>query len=254
MDERERRRVFGGVLALTAFFLAGPGYALASPMDPSDGHLAMIGWSGFTDTPFIIQSITSLLLATGLGALIGFHPMTPRTVDTLEEADLPKIYILYAVIGAVIGVIVERYGTVVGFVVFGLGGLMRFRTNTSSTRDTGRLIIVTLIGLTAGLGLPHFAVIGALFTFALIFLFDAHVSARIVVKNIPEGRVTQAAEAYSAALVGAGCKILSERKSFGKERVCFVFRLPRNVTREELHAKLCSLPSEVRGDLDWEVE
>ncbi len=251
----DRGRAFCGALALAGLILAVPASAEALPsFDLRDTPIAAVGWSGFTDIPFILESLSALLLATVLGALIGFHPMTPRTVDTLEEADLPKIYILYAVVGAVIGAIVLRYGAGVGFVVFGIGGLMRFRTNTSSPRDTGRLIIVTLIGLTAGLGLPHFAVIAAVFTYVLLFFFDAHVACRIVVKQIPDGRVSQAADAYRAALTREGCKILSEHKSFSKERVSFVFRLPRRLPRERLHALLCELPVEVRGELDWEVE
>lgn len=251
----DRGRAFYGALGLTALTLAAPASAQSLPsLELSDAHMAVIGWSGFTDIPFILRSLSALVLATLLGALIGFHPMTPRTVDTLEEADLPKIYILYAVVGAIIGAIVLRYGAAVGFVVFGIGGLMRFRTNTSSPRDTGRLIIVTLIGLTAGLDLPHFAVIAAVFTYALIFFFDAHVACRIVIKQIPEGRVAQAADAYRAALTREGCKILSEHKSFSKERVTFVFRLPRRLSREHLHAQLCSLPPEIRGELDWQVE
>jgi len=55
-------------------------------------------------------------------------------------------------------------------VVFGIGGLTRFRSAADSTRDTVRLIIVTLVGLTAGLGLLHFAVIITLFTSALIYV------------------------------------------------------------------------------------
>src|SRR4029077_4153464 len=88
------------------------------------------------------------------------------------EADMPHVYVLYAVIGAVIGVAVREFGTVVGLVVFGIGGLLRFRSVADSTRDTVRLIIVTLAGLTAGLGLLHFAVIVTLFTFALIYVSD----------------------------------------------------------------------------------
>ena len=89
---------------------------------------------------------------TLLGALIGYHPATRRTIDKLHEADMPHVYVMYAVIGAVIGVAVREFGTVVGVVVFGIGGLIRFRSSTDSTRDTVRLIIVTLAGLIAGLG------------------------------------------------------------------------------------------------------
>ena len=128
---------------------------------------------------FMADSFGALLLAIVLGAVIGYHPTTPRTVDRLNEADMPKIFIMYAFIGAVIGVTVREFGMVIGVVVFGIGGLIRFRTDTGSTRDTGRLIVVTLAGLIAGLGLPHFAVITTVFAFILIYAFDASPACRV---------------------------------------------------------------------------
>lgn len=220
-----------------------------------DGEIVTIGWRGFLDFAFILSSLGSLLLATGLGALIAFHPMTLRAVDTLPEAELPKVYVMYAVVGAVIGVTVLKYGMVIGVVVFGIGGLIRFRTDTGSTRDTGRLIIVTLVGLTTGLGLPQFAVLTTLFTFGLIYLLDARPICRVVIKEIPKGRVAEAADAYRAALRSEGCAILSERKAFGKLHVSFLFRAPRLSTQDGLHAQLVQrVPSEVRGEMDWGVE
>ena len=41
---------------------------------------------------------------------------------------MPKVYIMYAFIGAVIGVTVREFGMVIGVVVFGIGGLIRFGT------------------------------------------------------------------------------------------------------------------------------
>jgi hypothetical protein len=203
----------------------------------------------------IVSSLAALLLATGLGALIAFHPTTRRTVDTLEEAELPKVSIMYALVGAVVGVLVLEYGLVVGFVVFGLGGLMRFRTDTASTRDTGRLIIITLIGLISGLNLPHFAVLAAIFTWVLIYIFDGHPVCTLEVHEIPSGSVKAAAEAYRAALVGLECTIISENKSFTKNRIDYVIRAPRNSTQEGLHTALGErVPADLRGEVDWEVE
>ena len=220
-----------------------------------DGEIATVGWRGFLDFAFILSSLGSLLLATALGALIAFHPMTLRAVDTLPEAELPKVYVMYAVVGAVIGVTVLKYGMVIGVVVFGIGGLIRFRTDTGSTRDTGRLIIVTLVGLTTGLGLPQFAVLTTLFTCGLIYLLDARPICRVVIKEIPKGRVAEAADAYRAALRSEGCAILSERKAFGKLHVSFLFRAPRVSTQDGLHAQLVQrVPCEVRGEMDWGVE
>lgn len=229
----------------------------ASPTSLGDPAAALpsVGWSGFLDGPHIVQSLLALLLATALGALIAFHPTTRRSIDTLEEAELPKVFIMYALVGATVGVIVLQYGMVVGFVVFGLGGLMRFKTDTNSTRDTGRLIIVTLIGLISGLNLPHFAVIAALFTWILIYIFDGHPVCSLEVQEVPKGQVKQAAEAYRAVLAKLGCTLISESKSFNKARINFVFRAPRNSSHADLHDALCSqVPAELRGEIDWKIE
>ncbi len=218
-------------------------------------EMPSIGWAGFLDWGYMVQSLGALLLATALGALIAFHPTTARSVDTREEAELPKVYIMYALIGAVIGEIVLKYGMVVGFVIFGLGGLMRFRTDVGSTRDTGRLIIVTLCGLIAGLNLPHFAVMAALFAWVLIYVFDGHPVCSLDVHEVPQGRVKEAAAAYRQVLDELGCRLIKENKSFSKRRIEYVFRAPRKSTQAGLHTALCErVPPDLRGEIDWEVE
>jgi hypothetical protein len=227
----------------------------ATPIDEQRDEIIAVGWRGFLDAPFLLSVLAALLLAAGLGALIAFHPMTRQTMDTREEAEVPNVYIVYAVVGAVIGEMVRKYGLVIGLVVFGIGGLIRFRTDTGSTRNMGRLILVTLIGLSSGLGLPHFAVVTTLFAFGLIWLLDARPVRRLVVKELPPGRVAEAADAYREGLRRVGCVILSERKSFSKQHVAFVFRAKRRNTQEGLHAALTAqVPPEVRGELDWEVD
>lgn len=217
--------------------------------------LPSIGWAGFLDWEAMAQALGVLILATVLGAFIGYHPTTARTVDTRAEAELPKVMIMYALVGAVIGEIVLLYGMVVGFVIFGLGGLMRFRTDTASTRDTGRLIIVTLVGLIAGLNLPHFAVLAAVFAWVLIFIFDGHPICEMEVHEIPKGRVRDASAAYRTVLAELKCQLISENKSFSKHRIDYVFRAPRKITHAQLHQALCDrVPAEVRGEIDWEIE
>ncbi|HET7085885.1 MAG TPA: hypothetical protein VFI23_14000 [Rhizomicrobium sp.] len=221
--------------------------------DGTQAPPVVLGWAGFLDTRFILNSLGILVLATLLGAVIGYHPATKRTIDKLHEADMPHVYVMYAVIGAVIGVAVREFGTVVGVVVFGIGGLIRFRSSTDSTRDTVRLIIVTLAGLIAGLGLLHFAVIITIFAFLLICVFDTSPPFRIRIEELPKGHTTACADAYRAVLKRHGCRIISEHHSAEKERVEFVFRLPRRSTRQRLETELCTIAAELRGDIDWEV-
>jgi len=243
--------------ALLALALLTPGVAWAQAQglfEAAGGKLDAVGWAGFRDTKFMSESIGALVLAIALGAVIGFHPTTRRTVDRLSETDMPKVFIMYAFIAAVIGVTVREFGMVIGVVVFGIGGLIRFRTDTGSTRDTGRLIVVTLTGLVAGLGLPHFAVITTVFAFLLIFLFDSAPACRVKIDQLPAGRLHESADAYRAVLHAHRCKLIAEHKSPVKERLEFVFRLHRSVTRDRLHAALSELPVELRGDIDWEIE
>ena len=221
--------------------------------DGSHGPATALDWSGLTDVRFIANSISILLLATVLGALIGYHPATRRTIGGLHEADMPHVYVLYAVIGAVIGVAVREFGTVVGVVVFGIGGLIRFRSATDSTRDTVRLIIVTLVGLTAGLGLMHFAVIITVFTFALISIFDTKPPHRIRVEGMAKERTGSCADVYRGILKSHGCSIIAEHHSLEKGRVEFVFRLPRRSSRAQLDTELRSIADDLRGEVDWEV-
>ncbi len=217
--------------------------------------LQAVGWRGFLDLPWMIEALAALSLATALGAALSFHPTTRRSIDTRAEAELPKVSIMYALVGAVVGVVVLEYGIVIGFIVFGLGGLMRFRTDLDSTRDTGRLIIVTLVGLIAGLNLPHFAVLSAAFAWVMIYIFDGHPVCELEVHEIPKGRVKDAAIAYRTVLADLKCTLISENKSFSKSRIDYVFRAPRSSTQASLHQALCErVPPEVRGEIDWEVE
>src|SRR5262245_37196458 len=86
------------------------------------------GWERFTDLWFMVDMLVVLLLAVGLGAAIAYHPLTRRKATTMEELEQPKTFIMYAMVGAVIGLIVPIY-PVMGAVLFGIGGLLRFRTD-----------------------------------------------------------------------------------------------------------------------------
>ncbi len=220
---------------------------------PDTQGLQSVGWRGFLDYPYMLESLGSLALSTVLGALIAYHPNTVRMVDTVEEAELPKVQIMCALIGAMVGVIVLEYGLVVGFVVFGLGGLMRFRTQTATTRDMSRLIIVTLIGLICGLNLPHFAVLAAVYAWLLI-LFDSKPIMSLEVHELPKGRLAEAASAYRIALGEIGCKLISENKRFANRRVDYVVRAPASSDHGKLEAALNEkIPADIRGEIDWEV-
>ena len=243
------------LLLLLSLLVPVEGWAQELPIfeDP-DQELVGEGWSGFKDLRFLGNLILSLLLASVLGAVIAYHPKSKRTMDSIDEVETPKIFLMYALVGSVIGTLVLKYGLVVGLVVFGIGGLARFRSNLGSATKTGRVIFVTVIGLCSGLDMPHVAVVATAFGFILIYILDAQITYRIVVKGLAPGTVANAADIYLNILKQQGCRILSEKKEFKKSEVAFVFRAPQSMERDDLaHLFEIDVPEEVRGVVDWEV-
>lgn len=213
------------------------------------------GWKGFADVAFFWHGLLTLTLATLLGALLAYHPRRRRNADSVESADAAKVFIIYAVIGAVIGMMVLKYGLVVGFVVFGIGGLTRFRTDLPNAPDTGRLILITLVGLSCGLDLPHVAVLTAAFGFTLLLLLESRATYHIEVKGLDASLLRSAAEAYRLVLEREGCRIVGERKNFAKEQVTFVFHAPHSLQHEGLVERLeAEVPENLRGVVDWGVD
>jgi hypothetical protein len=245
-----------GILAAAVLGAAAQAQNGVLPGDAAQGpDVAGEGWSGFLDYRFLLHALLDMGLAAVLGAIIAYHPLTRRRMDTVEEADAPKVYVTYAVVGAVIGLMVVQYGLVVGFVVFGIGGLFRFRTTLPTARDTGRLILVTLIGLSCGLRLPHLGALATAFGFGLIFWMDRTVTYKVDVKGLDSADLEKASDAHRALIEQLGAHIIQEKRAFGKGQVGFVFRAPARFRRADLERAFAeSVPEESRGTVDWEVD
>jgi len=213
------------------------------------------GWRGLTDIAFLGNTLLTLTVAAVLGAIIAYHPKHVAAADTLEELEAPKVYILYAVIGAIIGILVVEYGTVVGLVIFGIGGLIRFRTLLRSANLTGRVIFVTLIGLTCGLNLPHVAILSTVFAFILVYILEARITYRIDVHAVDPDHVADSAAAYRELLSQHGCRILAERKNPIKRRITFLIAGPRGVRRGELEDVIDrGIEGPLKGTVDWQTD
>ena len=235
---------------VTAFPVAAqmPDAILQTPVPSGEG------WRGFGDFDFLLNALFNLVVAASLGAVIAYHPKHRQTADTLEEIEAAQIYILYAVIGSIIGILVVKYGMSVGFVLFGIGALIRFRTVLRSASLTGRLIFVTLIGLCCGLNIPHVAALITVFGFLLIYALDARLTYRVDVRALAHEDVAAAAAAYCAVFQGQGCRIISEKMNPDKGRFQLILRSSGKVDQGKLEALIREeIKSPLRGVVNWEV-
>lgn len=249
MKRKNSRKILFFALLLPVMALA----QIEPLLDQGSGNLDSIseGWQGFRDIAFLLNLLLSLLLATALSAVIGFHPRTYGKLGSPAELDKPKAYVIYGVVGAVIGTLVVKYGPIVGLVVFGIGGLLRFRTNLGSPTMTGMAILVTLIGLCCGLNLPHVAILATAFGFTLIYVLERRKVFRIVIKGLDTESLPAAAQAYRQLLDNNECVILGEQKNFIKRNITMVFRGSTNDVREKLEGQFAAIPATIRGSVDW---
>ena len=143
------------VALVTPGVAADPGAAApvtlsARATTPRNGYAALReGWSSFADHFLLLDMVLVLLLALALGAVIAYHPSIRGRASTLEQFEQPKTLLMYAVVAAVVALIVQVQPAM-AFVIFGIGGLLRFRTEVGDAKDTGRVILVTVLGLCCG--------------------------------------------------------------------------------------------------------
>jgi hypothetical protein len=209
------------------------------------------GWSNFGDLWLLLNMVIVLLLALALGGIIAYHPSTRRRLSTLEQFEQPKTLLLYSVVAAVVALIVQVQPAM-AFVIFGIGGLLRFRTMIADAKDTGRVILVTVVGLCCGLKIYIVAIPATVIGWILIFLLEQQIAGIIRISGVAEQAMVESNRLHRALIEQAGCKIIGEQTKFIKREFAYVVQAPPTLDRAALQAKFDALSSELRGVVDWE--
>jgi hypothetical protein len=212
------------------------------------------GWEGLLDTPFMVDVLMTLSFSALLGGALAYHPKNTEITRASEGMNSPRVFMLFPVIGAIVGMMVLKYGLVVGFVLFGLGGIVRFRTAFRSPSLTGRIILVTLIGLACGLHLMNIAVVATLFSVVLIYFLDMPMRYRIVVQDLPREHLAEAIAAYREVIDKQGCRVLYEQQNCRKSRVTFVLKCNRVSSGARLEKILeTEVDDALAGVVSWRI-
>jgi hypothetical protein len=220
-----------------------------NPLAPSDLRFGP-GFSAFAEPEHYLRYGIVLVLATLSGALLAYHPVLrsrPKTVGDLEQQ---KTLIVYSLIGA-LAAILCRENPSVAFVIFGIGGLLRFRSDFGAGKHTGYTIIAALVGLCWGLGLELVGALATLYVWIAMFLLEGRVVIELLVGGVAVGDMGASAEAYREALKRAGAELSSHAKNFKKVQMTFVLKLPRGVTRDQLVREVSQIPEALRGTPDF---
>jgi hypothetical protein len=210
-----------------------------------------IGWQAFTDLEFIGEMLVVLVVAIALAAAIAYHPVTRGRATTIAVLEQPKTFMFYAMVGAILTIIVKTMPNM-ALVVFGIGGLMRFRTEVGEAKDTGRVILVTVVGLACGLELYVVAVLTTVVAWLLIFTLDRSSIECVVIQGLDAAGIARASNDYAEALRGLGCTIIGEDRRANKGCLAIVFRAPRRVGRSQVEQRFALLPGSEGDTVRWD--
>ncbi|MEE9382554.1 MAG: hypothetical protein V3V08_03985 [Nannocystaceae bacterium] len=204
-------------------------------------------------TPSHYVEMTVVLgFALVLAAVIAYHPTLRRKASTRAAVEQPKTLVMYGLVGALVGHVCNLNETM-GFVIFGIGGLMRFRTDVGEAKDTGRVILVAVVGICCGVQTFLIAALATIFGFVLIWHLERQVIGSLDVMQIDPAIASEVSAAYRKLLRAAGCQIVGERKSPNPKKpdLSLVFLVPRNFDRDALMREAALLPEKLRGTVDW---
>jgi hypothetical protein len=221
------------------------------PTAAQGSDLLLEGWRQFGDSWLLLDMVLVMVFALLLGAIIAYHPATRRRVSSLEHFEQPKTFLMYAVVAAVVALIVTVQPAM-AFVIFGIGGLLRFRTDVGEAKDTGRVILVTVVGLCCGLKIFVVAVPATVIGWIVIYLLERDNAGIIKVSGVSEAAMAEAVRSYRAAISAAGCAILGEQSRFIRREFLFVIKAPPDLTRDQLEARFRTLPPDHHGVVDFE--
>ncbi len=195
------------------------------------------GLRAFGDYGQVGQVALGIAIAIALALTIAYHPSRAGRVKEEGDVEYPKTIVLFAVVGAIVAQIV-RVSPAMALVVFGIGGLIRFRTRIGAPADTGHAILATLVGIAAGMSLYLLAVVGTLTGWLLIWFGEGNPAYRLRVRDLAKKDAMEARERYRALLAAAGWKVLGEAHRPDKGKLDFYVRSGRGTTPENLRDRL----------------
>ena len=217
-------------------------------MEPfSSGAIALgPGWHAFTDVHSWLRYGAIFALATASGAVLGYHPVYRGRPMRVADLELRKTLLVYSAVGALIAIVCATNPSM-AFVIFGIGGLLRFRTDVGLSKHTGHAIIASLIGLCWGLGLELVGLFATAYFWVMIYALERSPLQELVIGGLSLPNMGAAADAYRQAISEAGGRVTAHDKNFKKQQMTFVFLIPGKVGLEPVVQAVERIPESLRG-------
>ena len=232
------------VFTLLISLLPVPALAQVDPLSAMDQMANLFiegnGWDEWQDKAELFAFLVDAIVTLALAALIAHHPVRRRAPVTLASADMPRLFYLYALVGMAVGFLVVNHGYVIGFVVFGIGALLRFRSNLNDPVDTVEMILVTALGLCVGMDLPVMAILIGIIAWAVILVAARESHFQVTIRDEDGSNLDAAVAAVESEAVERGWTIARVHRSHVKPSVEIVLKKTGAIDEAEIEGRLAS--------------
>lgn len=246
-----------GLLLLTVFAVSPALAQVATGLEASLPEITVRGrgWGQLLQPRELLDFALALVETSVMTAVIAYHPVLSANRKTRSDFETPRALFVYALIGMVVGFLIMHHGYLIGFVLFGLGGLLRFKTDDSAG-DTMRLILVTLIGLCIGLDLPVIALITTASAFVILYILGGPANFGVDIQFSNKKRpVLDSMQVVRDELQKAGFRTISISRTKFKSTVHYVVTGVNGARRSALEREMSRLAEDkASGISDWHVD
>lgn len=239
--------LFGALVVMLTTSLGVSAQVLPAPGD----NLSLEGELLWAEPVEVLAFTLDMVLALALAASLAWHPKRMRDRQTVEDLSKPFLILLYGLIGMAVGFLVVHHGYIIGFVVFGMGALLRFRNSMDKNEDTVQVMFVTLLGLTVGLGLSFSAVLLTIVGWGLIWFSGQSKGYEIVLKGNDDAALSTAIEAVEEVLSKYHVALINRTSNPTKLSARILVKAPAKLPQTEFEgAVLNALPQEVQARVE----
>ncbi len=208
-------------------------------------------WFGFGDWRLMVRLAVGIAVAVTLASLIAYHPRTYGRAQSAAELNHPAALLIYAVIGAVVAQIVAVQPAM-AFVVFGIGGLLRFRTELGEAADTGEGILVTIVGVSCGLHLFPLAVLATGTGWVLLYKLKAGRAYDFALVDLQSTDVDPVALRVPDALAAVGLTLIRKRVQRQKGKIKILAHGPSEMALDEIERSIRETSPTSEFGFDWD--
>lgn len=207
----------------------------------------------FANPWFVLTLLIGLAVASACGLALAWHPRRSGKGDPVEDLEQRNTLIVLALVGAIVSELV-RVDPSMALVVFGIGGLIRFRTILDNPKVTGKAIMVVVIGLACGLGELAMGVFFTAFAWCLMFWLDSNVGFRIRLKLNARCDSKATLLALLEMIRRAGGRVSSADDYQHKRQIVVTGKIPSSVDPVKFRAAMSSkLPMGEGIEIDFKA-